>query len=319
MAVGGVSLDEVARFLRSHHGREIDGLEGLSGGFWSAAYGYRVGDQDLVARFGQMRDGFAMDHAAMAFRRPGLPVPEVLTLGDAFGGSFAISRRSFGTFLEDVTVADAPDVAPPLQRLFGALRAGGAPLSSPCSWYPPDADPATSTWRNWLLAGLVDDPGKTVSGWRTLLAQDAELDRLFERCVARVDELLDACPERRDLVHGDLLHGNVLVDDDRSIAAVFSWKCSVFGDFAFDAAWCTFWSPWHPGIAAADPWRLVCAADLDSSDRVDLSVRHHCYEVHIGATHLGWYAWTDDADNVAEAAARVAVILERGPLPDGRA
>ena len=40
--------DEVLAFLRSHHDRDVDDLEVLSGGFWSAAYGYRVGD---VARF----------------------------------------------------------------------------------------------------------------------------------------------------------------------------------------------------------------------------------------------------------------------------
>ena len=49
--------------------------------------------------------------------------------------------------------------------------------------------------------------------------------------------LAEACPERRDLVHGDLLHGNVLVSPDaRRVQAVLSWKCSVRGDFLFDAA-----------------------------------------------------------------------------------
>jgi hypothetical protein len=65
---------------------------------------------------------------------------------------------------------------------------------------------------------------------------------------------VEACPERRDLVHGDLLYGNVLVSlDARRVEAVLSWKCSVRGDFLFDAAWCSFWAPFHPGVAATDP------------------------------------------------------------------
>jgi aminoglycoside phosphotransferase (APT) family kinase protein len=318
MANPELAIEDLAGFLCRHHGTEVDELELLRGGFWSAAYGYRVGDERLVARFGRMRDGFEMDRAAMRFARPGLPVPEVLDVGDAFDRSFAISRRADGTFLEDVTVDEAETVAPLVARLLGSLRSAEQPADTASAWYPASVDPSTSTWRGWLLDGLVDDPSRPVSGWRARLAADERLDALFERCRSRVVELLDACPERRDLVHGDLLHQNVLVAHDRSeITAVFSWKCSVLGDFVFDTAWCTFWSPWHPGIAAIDPWSLLLGADdLTPADRVDLALRHHCYEIHIGATHLGWCAWTDDVESLEAVAARVAEILDRGPLTE---
>jgi aminoglycoside phosphotransferase (APT) family kinase protein len=40
------------------------------------------------------------------------------------------------------------------------------------------------------------------------------------------------------VLHGDLLHGNVLNSQDaKRITAVFSWKCSQRGDFLFDTAW----------------------------------------------------------------------------------
>jgi hypothetical protein len=38
----------VMQFLRGHHGAEPTRLEVLGGGFWSAAYGYRIGDAELV-------------------------------------------------------------------------------------------------------------------------------------------------------------------------------------------------------------------------------------------------------------------------------
>jgi aminoglycoside phosphotransferase (APT) family kinase protein len=111
-----------------------------------------------------------------------------------------------------------------------------------------------------------------------------------------VRALAEACPERRDLVHGDLLHGNVLVSPDaRRVEAVLSWKCSVRGDFLFDAAWCSFWAPWHPGIATADPLSGLLRAPAVRAGPgalLDAAARHHCYELHIGFTHLGWNVWT---------------------------
>lgn len=128
-------------------------------------------------------------------------------------------------------------------------------------------------------------------------------------------ELREACPERRDVVHGDLLHRNVLVLEDASrVNAVFSWKCSVRGDFLFDTAWCTFWGHLHPGIAAADVWGRVMTsewANADPSGLVDARVRHHCYELQMGASHLGWLAWTGDDVGLRALADHTAMLLER--------
>ena len=45
------------------------------------------------------------------------------------------------------------------------------------------------------------------------------------------------------------------------------------------------------------------------------AARHHCYELHIGFTHLGWNVWVGDQANLAATARRLAEVLERGPLP----
>ena len=305
MVTSGPGLEEVGRFLTDRHDRTVTDLELLHGGFWSAAYGYRIDDRGLVLRVGQIREGFEMDRDAMAYDASDLPVPEVLEIGDAFGGAYAISVRHHGRFLETVTTHEADVVGPTIVRLLAALKSA-----------PPTATP--SNWRDWLMGGLVDDPRRHVSGWRTKLAADPKLDSLFRACESRVGELAASCPERKDLVHGDLLHSNVLISDDAShVNAVFSWKCSTRGDFLFDAAWCTFWGAFHPGIAAADVFHRVVR---DPSITVDpraldgAADRHHCYELHIGATHLGWNAWVGDEEALRSVAAHTATILERGPL-----
>ena len=151
------------------------------------------------------------------------------------------------------------------------------------------------------------------------LAADPELAALSKAVTKRVRTLAEACPERWDLVHGDLLHGNVLVSPDASrVEAVLSWKCSVRGDFLYDAAWCSFWAPWHPGIAAADPLSGLLQAPgvrAEPGALFDVAARHHCYELHIGFTHLGWNLWTGNQADLAATARRLAEVLERGPLP----
>jgi aminoglycoside phosphotransferase (APT) family kinase protein len=317
VAAKAPQAEEVAAFLASHHGVPDVEVEPLAGGFWSAAYGYRAGGRELVVRFGEVREGFEMDRAAMGFAGPDLPVPDVFEVGDALGCSYAISARHYGRFLESVTPADAEAAGPAVERLLAALRAVPAERGAPSAWYPPGRPGPGSTWRAWLAAGLVDDPGHRVHGWRPVLGADPGLDRLFRACELRVTALLDACPERRDLVHGDLLNRNVLTAEDLSrITAVFSWKCSVRGDFLFDVAWCTFWGAWHPGIAAMDVWaKTLHAPSLADSDLEDAALRHHCYELQIAASHLGWNAWTGDHEGLRALVRHTEQVLARGPLP----
>ena len=88
-----VLLCDVERFLVSHHGQPIRSLAPLPGGFWSAAYAYRVGSQDLVLRLGTIPEGFEADRAAMAFSGPDLPVPTIIAIGQAFDVGYALSER----------------------------------------------------------------------------------------------------------------------------------------------------------------------------------------------------------------------------------
>jgi aminoglycoside phosphotransferase (APT) family kinase protein len=308
VAESTLSADQVLAFVAERHGpgAAITDLEPLSGGFWSAAFGYRADGRRLVVRFGPHRDGFEADQRAMAHASADLPVPEVLEVGSAFDAAYAISVRHDGRFLEDVEPHEAGVVGPTLVRLLAALHARPAG--------PPDS----GAWRRFLVDGFVDDAPTGARGWRAGIAVDPRLERLFTTCEAKVHELAAACPERRDVVHGDLLARNVLVNDDGSrVNAVFSWKCSVRGDFLYDVAWCTFWSHVAPGIAAVDVLGRVLRADwarADPSTLADAAVRHHCYELQIGATHLGWYVWTGDEEALERTAGHTEAILERGPV-----
>lgn len=313
------TVEEARAFLEPRYGR-VEGVEQLGGGFWSAAFGF-VGDgRELVIRFGTDRSWLEAEQKAMAFSSPALPVPEVVEIGTSEGGVFAVSQRHHGIFLESVSPGVASRAGPMLlgllEALFSVPKSADLPIG--WQWSPPTA----VTWRQWLRETLDDRPDREMrGGWRGAVRRaDPALDRIGREAEARLAELVDACPERRDLVHRDLLHGNVLVAEDGSkVNAVFSWKCSVRADFLYDVAWCTFWGPFHPGVAATDPWGLVQSSDViraDASALTDAAARHHCYELHIGIEHLAFNAWTGDAEALGQTGRILDEVLERGPLAE---
>jgi aminoglycoside phosphotransferase (APT) family kinase protein len=313
-----VSESQAEKFLAGKYD-DVEGLQLLGGGFWSSAYAFRHAGNDMVLRFGARKDWFEADRSAMAFASPELPVPAVVEIGEAFDGAYAISVRHYGIKLEDLRRDQAEVTGPMLASLLAALFKVPKGPELAVGWH---FDPQRSdlTWRVWLSERLVDDPHLEVHGWRTGLAAHTEIDRIYRASEARVRGLIEACPERRDLIHGDLLHANVLVAEDASCPnAVFSWKCSLRGDFLFDTAWCTFCSAiWYPGIAAADPWGGVQREPSirdDATAWVDASERHHCYELHIGLTALAWNIWVGDTEALHRIARHLDAVLERGPLP----
>ena len=309
--------EEVVAFLEQYHSARVELIEPLGGGWWSSAWAYETRGEELVVRFGHDASWYEADRMAVAFSGPDLPVPIVREVSvNADGYAFAISDRCHGRFLEATPVELSGRLAMTLTDLLVALHdVPQTGIDSPVRWHQPGAEPCS--WREHLLDGLVDDPSELTHGWSASLA-DRKLDVLASAATARIHLFMEACPERRDLVHGDLLHGNVLVSfDAAAIEGVYSWKCSVRGDFLFDAAWCTFWAPWHDAIAAADPLSGVLGAQsvlADSGALVDAAARHHCYELHIGFTHLGWNIWTGNSTDLDATARRLSEVLERGPL-----
>jgi len=312
-----VAESQARDFLAGRYGA-VDELRPLSGGAWCSAYSFSRGGQALVVRFGPGKDWFEADRAAVSFSSPELPVPEVLEVGNAFDGAYAVSVRHYGTYLEDVRPDQSEVAGPMLASLLGALFRVPKNPDLPVRWHgrPPRS---RLSWRGWLCARMADDPAQPVHGWRATISADGDLDRLFRAAEARVRDLVEACPERRDLIHGDLLHANVLVTEDASRPnAVFSWKLSVRGDFLYDTAWCTFCTIWYPGIAALDLWHLIHQVPSvvdDPGALIDAPLRHHCYELVIGLGALAWNTWVGDAPVLGQAADRLTEILERGPLP----
>lgn len=307
-----VHLVEASRFLRSrYHGGATDVAE-LGGGDWSRAFSFNVDGWELVARFGQHREDFEADREAMAYSGPDLPVPEVLEIGEALGGAYAISQRHHGVFLETLDAVGWQRLLPALWRGLDALREQPAHWPQGLLSQPGLADGPAGLWGAHLLGGLVDHPGERVSGWRQVLAASCDLDELFIAAQRRVAELLKGCPTAPHLLHADLLNRNVLVSVDATrLVAVFDWGCLKHGDFLYELAWFTFWAPWHPGLAAVD----IRSAALNHYQQHAVAVPHfeqrlRCYELHIGLEHLAYCAFTGNDAELQAVAERTRALLE---------
>ena len=290
MTARPVTVQEAAAFLAQRYD-DVDPADvaELSGGEWSRAFSFTHGGRELVARFGRWPEDFELDRAAAAFDSEDLPVPEVLEIGNALDGAYAISDRRHGAFLEQLDASAFLGALPALLRALAAMRAIGR-----------DGPPA-KPWADVLRSVLVDVPGGRVSGWTARLQQEPELWQLFERANAAFEAVIGDCPDGASLMHLDLINRNVLVADDSRLSAVFDWGCSLYGDPLYEAANLTFWMPWHPNsVGAVD---LVGALrehyDVDDFDR-----RLRCYELHVGLTHMAYCASAPSREEHLHAVAR---------------
>jgi hygromycin-B 4-O-kinase len=113
----------------------------------------------------------------------------------------------------------------------------------------------------------------------------------------------------RCLVHCDLINRNVLVNDD-TIAGVFDWGCSLYGDHLYDLAWFEFWAPWYPRLnmqylrsEIERRWREVGYTPEDKEVRLIA-----CY-LHIGLDHLAYNAHLGDWPAVSATAERMRTLV----------
>jgi hygromycin-B 4-O-kinase len=309
-----VDFEAAVSFLTQHLGNSVEHVTAAPRqGAWSHAFFFRHDGRDLVIRFAEQAWNFEKDRMFAVHSSPDLPIPQVLEIGEAFGGAYAISERMYGDILEEL---DVDRMRRTLPSLFGALDAmRRIDLSSTRGFGPqlPDGNGEHATWRGYLLTVGDDQPtlaANPVRGWRAQLDRRPDVARTFDRTLAELASLVEACPEIRHLLHSDLLYGNVLVEGDR-VSGVFDWGCALYGDFVYDLAWLTFWAPWYPGLDAAGVGRAARRHYDEIGLAVpDLAARLRCYEVHIGLSHLAFHSFTQEWDHLEWTERRTRQILE---------
>ncbi len=299
---------QVSEFLLAQLGGDVQGVALLGQGGWSQAFSFSLGDRNLVARFGAHVDDFEKDRRASQFSTPGLPVPQVIEIGEAFGGYFCVSERAFGEHLESLDAAGMREIVPAVCRMLGALRAADLGDSRGFGGWDAQGVAPHVTWHEYLLS--VDTETERVSGWHRLLEESPLGHRIFYEALTYLKANLAFCPNERYLIHNDLLHGNVLVLENQ-IGGVIDWGCGLYGDHLYDLAMFTYYAPWYPSMEGID-WVSEARKHFEASG-IEIShfdERLRCCEVSIALGNMAYSAfrqnWGDLNDNARRLQARIA-------------
>ena len=303
-----VNISQARAFLASYLDAEPSEVALIGEGAWSRCFGFRRGDEELVIRFGNYLDDFRKDQLASAYAAPDLPIPQVLDVGIAFDGYYAISTRAHGVPLESLSAPQWLAIVPSVVSALEAMRTTDLSSTSGFGGWGAEGRASCASWSDHLLTVGEDTPERRTHGWRKRLAASPAGEAAFTWGFDLLERVAsDAVP--RCLVHCDLINRNVLVDDDR-ITAVFDWGCSLYGDHLYDLAWFEFWAPWHPQLDMHDlrselerRWREVGYAPADKESRL-----MSCY-LHIGLDHLAYNAHLGDWSTLAATAERMRTLV----------
>ena len=166
-----IELDQALLFLNDYYNTtEISAAE-VGKGAWSRCFGYEHDGQQLAIKFGKHVDDFLTDRRAYRFNGPGLPVPQVYDIGEAYDGYYAIADRMFGVPLESVGSAEWEVLIPSLVDMLEGLRTADLTGIDGYGGWLKDGTPSHTSWADFMLAITREKENERTQGWRQKLAK----------------------------------------------------------------------------------------------------------------------------------------------------
>ena len=306
-----IDIAKAQAFLAAYYGTDHTELSKVSlvgEGAWSRCFGFRRGDQSLVIRFGNHVDDFQKDQRAYRYATSDLPIPEVMAIGQAFDGYYAISTRAYGVPLESLGVTAWRAIVPSVVSALETMRTTDLSSTAGIGGWGADETAPCASWSEHLLTVADDKTDGRTHGWREKLAASPQGSATFTWGFDLLKQVAsDSVPH--SLLHCDLINRNVLINKDR-IAGVFDWGCARYGDHLYDLAWFEFWGPWYPELdmqilrsALEQRWQAVEYVPEAQDSRLLA-----CY-LHIGLDHLAYNAYLEDWDALLATAERMRELV----------
>ena len=280
-------------------------VQPLVGGNVAKTFRVVAGGRSVVVRMVRgMPDAFAADAVIdRLVAGTSVPVPALLEVGERDGWLFAVSEFMPGQNADRLDPGPTGAIIPELIRTMSAIHRVDVSPTTGFGSIGSDGNGRHASWRDYLLTLFDTDAAGYWYDWRNRLAGSLLDWELFEVTRSRMLALLDYCPERRWLVHGDYGFGNVLVEDGR-ISAVVDWSNAKFGDFMWDVAWLRFW-PSDSDLTET----LRRDARPDGGVIPSFDERLACYQLVIGLDALRFSAKADDESAYAWVTERVTGVL----------
>lgn len=310
MTPPGISDSQVLSLLNDTLGLEVQTVHVLRPGAWSAAFGFSHLSDEYVVRFSYHRDDFERDAYASRFASESLPVPKVPHRGNLGDIYYAVSGRVRGGFIDDLSGENYRRTLPSLLTMLDALRVADVSTSTGYGTWDADGNGIHASWPEFLRASLEDSPNFRGGRWRPKLELSPGGAAPFDRDFVVFERLMNDMPNIRHVIHSDLLNYNAFVKDFR-ISGLIDWGCAIYGDFVYELAWFSFWSPWYPQWQGID----VTSAAFDRLKHIDVDLsgfreRLLCYQLHIGLTHQAYNASIGNWNDLADVARHTAALAD---------
>ena len=113
------------------------------------------------------------------YASPELPIPQVLDIGPAFDGYYAISTRVYGVPLESLDETQWLAIVPAVGSVLEAMRTTDLSSCSGFGGRGTDGNAAHTSWSSRLLAARDDTPDQRGHGWRKRLAASPQGEAAF--------------------------------------------------------------------------------------------------------------------------------------------
>ena len=298
----------VAAFLGERFERVL-GVTLLQGGAWSSAFRFDTDGRRLVVKFGRHREDYERDALAGSWNLPGAPTPNVLDLGEAFGGCYLISEFVHGQNFDELPADRFSAAQASLLRAYDSLSTIQLPGSGFGIWVGPSGDAPFTTWAEYLTSVPLRDDDR-LRGWRERFDAAPDVRAAFDDGQRLVERLAVNCPNERAVNHGDPLWGNILIAADDSIAALLDWGVSVVGDRLYDLAMLMFCQPWKREINV----ELLATEAVRRSGSDDIDERIKASMLTIGLGALQYQAFAGHIDDLAKTSAWIDQIVRSGSI-----
>jgi hygromycin-B 4-O-kinase len=278
---------------------DISDFAFIAQGEESQAYRFRCGDKAYVVRVNRGVEGFEKDvFAYRRFARPDLPIPEIIGIGPIDHHFFCISEKMPGVTLQDLGPEELPAVLEPTARVLHAIAESDLGGMSGFGPFGPNGAGEYESWRHFLNS-IARDPRYDWAYVRRVLCAN-EVEPLLDR----LSGLVEYCPEKRGLVHGDFGSNNVLTRGS-GITGVVDWSEASIGDPLYDLANIFFWRTWLDCME-----RQACYFEMHPSPTSNLSARLLCYQLRIGLAEVYESAIESKMEVATWALARCRVLIQ---------
>jgi hygromycin-B 4-O-kinase len=293
-----VEQDSVLSFLNESFGESISNLEFLKGGESSQAFAFESKGDQLVIRVNNddvsfKKDAYVEEH----FSLPTVPVPHIIEIGKFDERYFyCISKKAEGKTVNNLSEDEYQKVLPEMLSILDSVHAVDIrDTSGYGKWDFEHGIGEFDSWKESILSvNMYVKDGVLFE--KSFLEKD-----IWDRVYAKIEQLVDSCPEDRYLIHGDYGSDNV-VSDGEKVTGVLDWAASRYGDFLYDVAWLSFWG------VKNDPQKKV--ENIYRNKNIpNFEERLLCYKLRIGLGSLSFYAYSNQKDKYDLIKQRVLDLL----------